>query len=437
MHLMRRGRAPELALGLVFVVVRLAATVAAPVYREPDTPGYFRLQWWGGTRLPTVPLLYSIVSDERALVVVQALIGTLAWIVAAVVLLRPLQHRPVRLAAGAGIATLGVSAPVVNWDDALMSESLSISLALLLVAAVVAAFRRPSAGRLAGAWGCALAWALVRQNNVVLVALAALVLAAVGTRPRARRAAWRLAVGFAAIGAVGFVLSSSNHDIARENVAQIVVRRILPDDAARHWFVGEGMPEVADELRSPTVLHDDDDVFAATAAIRRDRAFEDWLVHDGTSTYGRYLATHPVAAFAPLVTEHEIWRAIGTGTVTVPVGHTTRHWVPWLVEVALWPDRGVVLLVDAVVLALVGLAVVRGRRRVASRDARVGLVALAGVVVLAAVNVPFVVDTAGAEYGRLFMTTGVLVRVALVAAGAFGLDALGGPTGPGATAGVE
>lgn len=434
MHPALKRSAPEAILGAGFVAVRLAVTVTRPVYREPDTPGYFRLRWWGGVRLPTVPLLYTTVSNARAIVVVQAVLGAFAWVLAAVVLLGPVRHRLLRLAAAAGTGVLGVSAPVINWDDALLSESLSISLALLLVVAVIAALRRPTRGRVAAAWGLGLAWALVRQNNVILLAFAAVVLGVLSARASAPTVLRRLALGFAAIGVLGLVLSTSNHDVAQENVAQLVVRRVLPDDAARTWFLDHGMPAVDEGLRAPDTIQDDEAVFAATAAIRRDPAFAAWLREDGEATYARYLATHPTAVVAPLVEEHDIWHAAGTGTVTAVPGHPPWHVVPWLLEVALWPDRSVVVALDAaIVAALTAFAWSRRHRRPAAVDGRAVRRVLVAVVALAACNVPVVVSTAGAEYGRLFMTTGTLVRLALVVAVTAGLDRALGPGDPGAT----
>ena len=410
---------------VVFVVLRLVAVWDRTPAVYPDSDSYFRLRLWGGVRFPVVPLVYSVVGDDRAIVRVQAVLGSVAWVVAAIVLAGLLRRGGARVGVVVVVLALGLTGPVVSFDAAILSESIAVSLTVLTVACALRFACRPTAATTLAVLGAGSAWALCRQNHAVLLGVAALLLAAATASRAHRRPAARLAVAFTVLAAVGVLMAASTSQIQEYNSAQILVRRVLADPARTAWFRDHAMPGNGDELLVPPYRNRFGD---PAVELQVDRRFGPWLRHDFPGVYARYLATHPGYV---VTTPFGADGAIGS-VLTGTAGYAdARAVVPAWVDSLFWPQSSAGRLVwgltaAGLVVAVAAAASRGGRRRALAGGGAVLAVALANLFV--------VTHTAGWEYQRLLVPTGVAVRVVLLWWAATLVGGVGGVVRPDAVA---
>jgi hypothetical protein len=286
------GWASWIAAGLV--VLRLLAVAGMRLYLYFDSAEYDRLDFSGDWRRPwATPYLYWLIpGTNRSLLIGQALIGAISWAVLALAAAAWFRLPAMRFAVAAAIAVLGCTTAVTNWDAAKLSESLGISLTVLVIAAWLNFLRRTD--RVTAVWlvVATLPWLFVRQSLLSaawLVVLAAAIGALI---------AWRRGHGSKLLGVVCLVLAietavasvtySHNQEVVRENLTVIVANRVATDPARLEWFTDHGMPVPESgglDFRS----------------LKDDAAFTRWVAGEGRSTYVRYLASHPwYTATAPL-----------------------------------------------------------------------------------------------------------------------------------------
>jgi hypothetical protein len=238
-------------------------------------------------RLPTVPAFFRVLGrDGRMIVLVQAVLSAASWGWLASVLARRYSSSLVGVGVGVAVLVFSVTATVAMWDGVLLSESLSISLLALLIAASVRAFDQPNLARIAAAIGVAATWVCTRDPNAFMLGIAALTagsLAVVHWLPRPVliiAAAW-------AILAVA-VLAVQSTSPRWEALYDILGKRILTDREATNEFAGAGMPATPEVLAMR-------DRFAAQGFRTRPELAElrRWTQKNGRQTYLRYLVQHP------------------------------------------------------------------------------------------------------------------------------------------------
>jgi hypothetical protein len=390
----------------VFVGLRVLATAGQPITTWPDSASYFDFRWWGGVRFPVVTAPYALLGDPAAVVTVQAVVGALAWAVAVLVAARLVPVAVPRVGFVVLGCILGLTPPVTSWDRTLLSESFAISLTVLLVATLLHFACRPGRTAAVAVVVAGAGWGLSRPNQSLLLVVGAGVLAALGSVRSHRRWAWPVAGVLATVALVGIAMAASTSQVQEYNSGQIVVRRVLGDDARTAWFRARGMPGNGPALLVPPY----DNVFGDPAVeLQRDPRFGPWLRGDFPSAYLRYLATHPGYTVGLPFGAEGAWGAALGGTSGYG---NARAVLPAGVPVALWPDaRGAQRLVvglGAVVLVAAAVGAVRspGRRR--------ALAGAGGVLVVVAANVVLVTHTAGLEYERLLLPTATGARFALL-----------------------
>jgi hypothetical protein len=239
-------------------------------------------------RLPIVPLFFRALGrDARVIVVVQAALSAASWGVLALVLARRCSSSLVGLGVGAAVLVFSMTATVAIWDAHLLSESLSISLLVLLIAASIRAFDQPSRARIAVAVGVGGIWVFARDPNAYMLGFAALAvgfLVLVGSLPRP---AFMIATAWAvlAIAALAAQSASPRWELA---LYDILGKRILTDRSATQEFARAGMPvtpqvsAMADRTAEMGFLTKPE-----LAELRR------WTRNHGRETYLRYVLYHP------------------------------------------------------------------------------------------------------------------------------------------------
>ena len=274
------------ALLAVMFAARMVAVAGLRAYVYVDSGEYATLDFSGRWRRPwATPLLYAAVGREpRYEVWAQASVGAICWTLLGLSIAAWFRDRVVRIAVVAAVCLLGLSTSVTNWDTAVLSESLALSLTALLLAGWLALARRPSVGAAALLALATLPWLFVRQSllpTAALVVVAAAIAAVVTWRRGGR---WRPLAGLAAVLLVltGVAAASygRNQEIVSTNITVIVANRIAPAPDRLAWFVGEGMPVPEGGNWDPNAMAQDPD-------------FGPWVRSEGRSTYARFLLSHP------------------------------------------------------------------------------------------------------------------------------------------------
>ena len=215
----------------------------------------------------------------------QVVLAAAAWWVLASVASSLIRDRRLSIALRVVVLMLGLAAPVVSWNSLLLSESVAISLTALLIAAWIRYSRAPRWQTAATALTVTLFWTFTRQPHVLLCGLIAVVAVVAWARASdSRRLKAVVASTLIAIAVAGFVEINRNQSISRTNVGSIIQNRILLNKGWTKWFVAHGMPY------SPSI--------AKYAGVpfhyqHENTQYFDWIDTDGTSTYLRFVLTHP------------------------------------------------------------------------------------------------------------------------------------------------
>ncbi|HEY7199867.1 MAG TPA: hypothetical protein VIC57_06635, partial [Candidatus Dormibacteraeota bacterium] len=184
-----------LGLGLV---VRVIGFMASPTLVYPDTKEYTNIAaqpftsplWWSGLRPGAVPLAYLLVGDSvPAAVVLQLVLAIASWSVLALVVAHLTRTAWLKPVAAGLVLAFSLAREIAEWDRIVLSESISVSLLALVVAAGLLYVHRPGWRRLVALLVLAAFWTFTRDSNAYDVLLLAPVLAgaAIVQRPR-----WRL-----------------------------------------------------------------------------------------------------------------------------------------------------------------------------------------------------------------------------------------------------
>ncbi|GAB7039786.1 MULTISPECIES: hypothetical protein [Catenuloplanes] len=125
-------------------------------------------------RLPGLPVFYALLPDDVWRVWAQWTIGTVAWALLAVALWATLSSLAARVVAALGVMSLGLVPAMTNWDFAILSEALSISLGVLTLACFLLWRRTGSIVFLTGTAAAGAWWAFVRPETRLPVGVLAL-----------------------------------------------------------------------------------------------------------------------------------------------------------------------------------------------------------------------------------------------------------------------
>lgn len=375
-------------------------------------------------RLWGVPLFYAILPNDQARAVAQWAVGTVAWALLAWALwsgLRTLVARVLAVAAVLGVALLP---QVANWDFAILSESLSISLGVLTLALMLLWGRTGSVWYLAGATAAAVWWTFTRTDVRVFVVFLILALAVAAWRRPARRRKALVAAGVLVLATIwctaitpvvdrtytGF---SATPQVRHEEGLMLFRLRlhVLPDPEVKAIFQRKfgmpscpGMEEIAAGPSWETAK------FAA--AYEQCPDFKAWGKRNAADVWQRYATDEP-GVFARQM--REVVRLSVAGSDYAK----TERVVPTAVEKLVFPPRSWVLkaLGAALLLAAVAFAFV-ARRRTDLTFAGVVVAVSSGVSLLAGIWF------GAGEYWRFGIQEAIGLRLAVLVAVVAAVDAL-------------
>lgn len=298
--LARFTRLPVLA--LTYAVLRGAAVRGLHPATFPDSAGYQNLDLSAPIdRTWPVPLQFFLVKSDHARVLVHVLIGALAW-----TFLASFLGKKRKFPTLVTIATfvMGLSPQVIRYDLAILSESLTISVGVALVAATLVVADETS-WRWRTLWSALFViFSMIRPQHMILLTLVTAVILANGLWKRRLPGFGGLFLVTACI--VGFVQLWANRPTSELNLYTVIVEQVLTDNTRFAWFVDHGMPsipgmraatsydyaeqapkEVLDFLQLPTGQ-------APPQLVRvGGMQFAHWVRNSGWSTYAKYVISHP------------------------------------------------------------------------------------------------------------------------------------------------
>lgn len=283
------------ALFLITAVLRIRNFYQVPAYAQlNDTAGYlmnaaeplFSLKFWAGIRPFTIPLFYKIFNNLNTATVVQLAISLICWGVLALCfahITRTVWLKPVSFGT---VLLFSLSTDIILWERYILSDSLSISLFVLLTACLIWLIAEWHLIRAVLLCVVIFFFAFTRESNAWLVMMIALI--SIGAGVIFKRNRRYLALGFIFLAI--FYLSNLTTSIGKRWAAPFFntfAERILTDYNKLKFFEKNGMP-ITPEVLSLARQHgvNNNDVFFYAPELQE---FRDWYYANAKSAYMRFL----------------------------------------------------------------------------------------------------------------------------------------------------
>jgi hypothetical protein len=391
-----------------FAFLRAVAVVGRGSLRYSDSGTYEPLNFLGGAvRLPTIPALYALLPTDGLRVAGQLLIGIACWSTLAVVVAHSVRHPAVARVGAAAVLILGLTLQVAGWDMVILSESIGVSMAVLLVAAVLNVSRQPTPRSLTLLLIALTLWACARHVNVILLLVLLPFALVVIFRRLPRRSALATGAALLVLAAWGVVALSRENAIWRLNSFTVIAQRIQRDPEALAFFEERGLrvtPELRKELEGPR---------GNASPAFHDPQMQTFLKDKWRGAYLSYLVRHPVGTVRqPLEDASPLFSSDAALTKPRPV-------LPGPVQdVAFGREPGDIPLLFALAVGL-WLAAWARVRRVTAIDA-----AAAALLVSSVVWLGLVWHLSADELQRLTVPVAVTFRIALLVLLLLGVDRL-------------
>lgn len=265
---------------------------------------------WGGLKPPLAALSFKILqSHPGAIVAFQIACSLLCWGLLSLAVSRAVTKLWLKPIAYTLILLFGLSTDIILYDFMILSESLSISIFALLLAAAFWLLNQWHPAKVLALIITGSAWAFCRETNAWLLLSAAIVIGVVGLLHREHRVAF-LALAlcwgatFAAnsmsvqMGAQKFTIPPTPAYAALElppgmgqrwvfPFLNVLTQRILPNPAKVRWFADHGMP-VTPDLMHMAGQWGAADHFAAYRLASL-QPFREWMLKQGNACYKKYL----------------------------------------------------------------------------------------------------------------------------------------------------
>jgi hypothetical protein len=316
---------------VLFVLARVVPFARAGVGLDFDSFDYLGLARrksvigvLGAHRPPVYLLALKLAGENRQVVTwLQLLLNVVAWIWLAFATFRTLRTRAGRIVGFAAVLVLGSCLDVGQWDRVIGTESLSIALAVMIVAATLWWWGRWSYASTVALSLLVVLWALLRDANALVVGAVGVVLLVVALLRR--KTAWRtlFVVGaVAAAASVGAVVSSNVGSRWQQPMQNVVTFRVLPSPERNDYFLRRGLPvSPVDQRRIAGRCVNPVGAFLCEKVT--DPAFYDWIDTRARSTYVHSWFAFPATTlWEPLAHERSI---VGTRLPVAEITGTRLH----------------------------------------------------------------------------------------------------------------
>lgn len=340
--MIRGGTREPLALLVVsYVAARLLLVINAEPFGTPDTIWYQGdVSLLGNAPRPWLLPLVHAALPERGVMLLQTLLSAGAFLVLAFALAATVRSVWLRVGLMAIVLLIGVSPRVTNWDMAMLSESIAISMTCLLIACL--AHLPTMIDRYPAALVAVVTlWAFSRDANMLIVLPVGLLIAAFAWRRGRQLVTVALGVSLLWVG----VVLVNDRTVEGLNVITHLVDGVGESDPeAIDWFIANGMPDHP--------AFDVEDNAERRETLFYDLEFREWAETEGVGLYVRYALENP---------EHLLVAPLRGATFDDP-GWKRPHDGQGLTTV--WPGAagGYTLLLVGAAFGAAGAAWRRGRR---------------------------------------------------------------------------
>ena len=312
-----------------------------------DTPAYLRVSgeailskdFWANTRPPVFPFVLKYYDANTIKVAAfQAAFSIFAWGMLA--LSMAYSFKGILRIIGFGlILALSLESHIAGWDVVMLTESISISLLALYLAAWHWLLKGWSWGKVAALSLVSFFWAFTRDTNGWLLLMVAGLILLGMLFFRVRKHYLVVALIFTLL----FALSNLSADVGQRWIfpyQNVLAQRILPDQEAVSFFADCGMP-VSPELldMGGGYANSGDRTFYTDPALQ---PYRNWLHDSGKFCYMRWLLSRPLTSLREPWADLEWLLAFPDVTFFYPQRYESL--LPWYVERILYPQDGVVWL---------------------------------------------------------------------------------------------
>ncbi len=327
---------------VVFVVARAIPFAHSRVALVFDSYDYIKLAHsksplaaLAAKRPPVFLLVMKMLSGRWQFVTwAQFTIAVAAWILLAAVAAHVSRSVAGKVAAVVTVLLLGSCLDVVQWDRLIGTESLTISLGVLLISAWYLVHERFTPWRMTFVVVLTVLWGMLRDANAIVVGVVGVALGLWMLVHRSRVRGRVFAV--AGVCLVTLVLSFVSGDIGarwEEPVKNVVTMRVLLSPERRDFFLAHGLPLDRRQVRSVAgrCVNPAGAFFCKKVT---DPAFYDWIDHHARAVYFQSWFTFPATSlWEPLAHSRlTIGTQLPLGLVAFnglddPSGRSIERWV--------------------------------------------------------------------------------------------------------------
>ena len=229
--------------------------------------------------------------NVMAVAIVQFAVSVFSWVIFALVATKGLQKAGLRTAAAALVLVVGIDLNVTLWDRHILTESLSISLFLLLTSALIAYFRSSRSELLLLAALIAVVYGGLKGTHpYVLLAFAAAIMLIPAIVASEK---WR--PGFGVCAAIFVAVAAVNIYSAERGY-----RGVIPfKNVLNARITADGYEDVYEYLREAGMPPVPNSFFEKLwhAPFAEEPALHEWVVEKGPTTYRRFLLQNPLYLF--------------------------------------------------------------------------------------------------------------------------------------------
>jgi hypothetical protein len=314
-------------------------TADTPSYLRVSGEAFFSKEFWANARPPMFPLLLKVYAADKIKVAsFQTAFSIFAWGMLALSLAYSLKGLLRPIAFGL-ILALSLDRHIAGWDVVRLTESLSISLLVLFLAAWLWLLKSWSWGKVVVLSLVAFTWAFTRDTNGwILLMIAGLILLGV-LFFKARKRYMVVTFVFVLIFALSNLSANSGHRWVFP-FQNVLAQRILPDQQAVAFFADCGMPVTPQLLNlAGGFANSEDRAFYTDPALE---SYRTWLYANGKSCYMRWLFSRPLTSLRELWTDFS--RLLTFEDVSSFYPQRYEPMLPWYAERILYPRDAVLWL---------------------------------------------------------------------------------------------
>jgi hypothetical protein len=413
---------------VAYVLIRLSGFYGVQQVSYQDTDGYLEvtkhpvwsLDFLAGGRPWTVPLLWKVLPDAD---VWRARghfgLSLVCWPILAWAVARCLRPGLMPYLGFGVVLIFSMSFPIIRWDDVMLSESVSLSLTALVVAAWLELVRVPRPAMVVAVLAATLFWVFARDSNGVITLCLVPLAAFWAWRPGALGRPWALGLagGLLAIFLLSFWATTTDPAQLRRNqrpILHVIGRRVLVTPDEERYFREHGMPApppLARAQRKSLAGVAEGELPSDPATDR----FIKWAREHGRSVLAGYLLRHPLRTFKQTFRNRQRLLAGVTVGYTAP---NARRLLPQPIDNIAYPRGSQDVWFWLVVVCVGALAV--WRRLGARRFWLVPAVAL--LVQVPHAIVVYQADTL--EIPRHAVLVAVMTRLSILLLALFAIDAI-------------